>query len=257
MLLLRSYKVVGKWYYSDPITSWESATGILPLLFTSSTFTPIPWTQLLLASAWQNKPCMTEDAVPLRYETRVCAALHTPHTRTALVTQCGKPTYPAVGSGPTSAISVVAKMIEPMGCHPDPNTNKQTNHTHAQIPPMWALSGLHSRAHMPARAMTPSSLATSCRNTPAGPFGLSKRTRGIPYRNIHRYSAEVETLAVLLALFCPTCTFCINGHHFTAQLMLCYITIPSLMGTSLALTPPSAQPALSNPLPAMREQMRV
>jgi hypothetical protein len=53
---------------------------------------------------------MTEDAVSLRYETRVCATLHAPHTRT--VTQCGKPTYPAVGSGPTS-ISVVAKMIEP------------------------------------------------------------------------------------------------------------------------------------------------
>ena len=108
---------------------------------------------------------MTEDAVSLRYETRVCAALHAPHTarsslryetrvyaalhaphtRTALVTQCGKPTYPAVGSGPTSAISVVAKMIELMGCHPDPNTNKQPDHTRAQIPPMWALSGLHSR----------------------------------------------------------------------------------------------------------------
>ena len=119
---------------------------IYKLLFTSSTFTPIPWTQLLLASAWQNKPCMTEDhAVSLRYETRVYAALHAPHTRTALVTQCGKPTYPAVGSGPTSAISVVAKMIELMGCHPDPNTNKQPDHTRAQIPPMWALSGLHSR----------------------------------------------------------------------------------------------------------------
>jgi len=144
---------------------------------------------------------MTEDAVSLRYETRVCAALHAPHTRTALVTQCGKPTYPAVGSGPTPAISVVAKMIEPMGCHPDPNTNKQTDHTQAQTSPMWALSGLHSRAHMPARAMTPSSLATSCRNTemlnrlantPAGPFGLSRRT----HRNIHKYSsAEVGTTA--------------------------------------------------------------
>ena len=130
---------------------------------------------------------MTEDAVPLRYETRVCAALHTPHTRTALVTQCGKPTYPAVGSGPTSAISVVAKMIEPMGCHPDPNTNKQTNLTHAQIPPMWALSGLHSRAHKGYDPFLLSHLLQKYRNA-GPPCGHSCRTLRTQQKNAGNFA---------------------------------------------------------------------
>jgi hypothetical protein len=130
---------------------------------------------------------MTEDAVSLEYETNVCAALHAPHTRTALVTQCGKPTYPAVGSGPTSAISVVAKMIEPMGCHPDPNTNKQTNHTHAQIPPMWALSGLHSRAHKGYDPFLLSHLLQKYRNA-GPPCGHSCRTLRTQQKNAGNFA---------------------------------------------------------------------
>ena len=85
-------------------------------------------------------------------------------------------------------------------------TSKQTTHTH-KFPPCGLCLGCTVE---PTRAMTPSSLATSCRNTempdrlvdtPAGPFGLSRKTRGIspylPWNHARDYTLNYATSGYL------------------------------------------------------------